>query len=107
MLSAHYYAMGPAGNPEATIEQLMEPDPSTTTMRSERFPVVQKAVETSGLPYRMTEGNSCWNGGPPGVSDPLASALWFAEAMLRFAPPRWAGVHWPRGRQGPFLPVPG
>src|SRR3546814_21182291 len=55
MLSAHYSAMGPAGTPEATIEQWMEPDPSTTTMRSERYPVVQKAVETSGNPHRMTE----------------------------------------------------
>src|SRR3546814_336128 len=107
MLSAHYYAMGPAGNPEATIEQLMEPDPSTTTMRSERFPVVQKAVETSGLPYRMTEGNSCWNGGQPGVSDTLASALWCADAMLRFARLGWVGVNWHGGGNGHYSPIVG
>lgn len=107
MLSAHYYAMGPAGNPEATIEQLMEPDPSTTTMRSERFPVVQEAVKASGLPYRMTEGNSCWNGGQPGVSDTLASALWCADAMLRFARLGWVGVNWHGGGNGHYSPIVG
>src|SRR6185437_4865464 len=63
LLTAHYYAMGPAGNPDATIEQLLSPDPKLTTMKAKDFPVVADAMKTAGLPFRMSEGNSCWNGG--------------------------------------------
>jgi hypothetical protein len=107
MLTGHYYAMGPAGRPEATIAQLMEPDPSTTTMRMDRVPVVQAAVQASGLPFRISEGNSCWNGGQPGVSDTLASALWCADKMLRFAQFGWIGVNWHGGGNGLYSPIVG
>jgi hypothetical protein len=107
MLTGHYYAMGPAGNPEATIAQLMEPDPSTTTMHADRFAIVQAACRTAGLPFRLTEGNSCWNGGQPGVSDTLASALWCADAMLRFAQLGWVGVNWHGGGNGRYSPIVG
>ncbi len=107
MLTGHYYAMGPAGNPEATIAQLMEPDPSTTTMHADRFAVVQAAVKTAGLPFRLSEGNSCWNGGQPGVSDTLASALWCADIMLRFAQLGWIGVNWHGGGNGHYAPIVG
>jgi len=107
MLTGHYYAMGPAGRPEATIAQLMEPDPSTTTMHADRFHVVQEAAKTAGLPFRMSEGNSCWNGGQPGVSDTLASALWCADIMLRFAQLGWIGVNWHGGGNGHYSPIVG
>jgi len=107
MLTGHYYAMGPAGNPEATIAQLMEPDPSTTTMHVARFPVVQEARKTANLPFRLSEGNSCWNGGQPGVSDTLASALWCADVMLRFAQLGWIGVNWHGGGNGHYAPIVG
>lgn len=107
MLTGHYYAMGPAESPEATIEQLMSPDPSTTTLHAGRVPVVQAAVATARLPFRMTEGNSCWNGGKAGVSDTLASALWCADAMLRFAQYGWIGVNWHGGGNGNYTPIAG
>lgn len=107
MLTGHYYAMGPAGTPEATIAQLMEPDPSTTTMHANRFQMVQDAVKTAGLPFRLSEGNSCWNGGQPGVSDTLASALWCADIMLRFAQLGWIGVNWHGGGNGHYAPIVG
>lgn len=107
MLSGHYYAMGPAESPEATIAQLMSPDPSTTTMHANRVPVVQDAMKTANLPFRMTEGNSCWNGGKAGVSDTLASALWCADAMLRFAQYGWIGVNWHGGGNGNYTAIAG
>jgi hypothetical protein len=107
MLTGHYYAMGPAESPEATIEQLMSPDPSTTTMHANRVPIVQAAVATARLPFRMTEGNSCWNGGKAGVSDTLASALWCADAMLRFAQYGWIGVNWHGGGNGNYTAIAG
>jgi hypothetical protein len=45
------------------------------------------------LVYRMTEGNSCYRGGKPGMSDALASALWGGDYMLALAAAGCAGVN--------------
>jgi hypothetical protein len=107
LLTAHYYAMGPAGNPDATLEQLMEPDPKLATMHAKGFAVVADAMKMAGLPFRMSEGNSCWDGGKPGVSDTLASALWCADMMLRFAAMGWGGVNLHGGGNGFYTPIAG
>jgi hypothetical protein len=59
------------------------------------------------LPFRMSEGNSCWNGGQPGVSDTLASALWCADTVLRFAQLGWCGVNLHGGGDGFYTPIAG
>jgi hypothetical protein len=107
LLTAHYYAMGPAGNPDATLEQLFATDPKLATMHAHNLPVVADAMKTAGLPFRMSEGNSCWDGGKPGVSDTLASALWCAEMMLRFAQMGWCGVNLHGGGNGLYTPIAG
>jgi hypothetical protein len=107
LLTAHYYAMGPAGSPDATLEQLAEPDPKQATMHVHSFPIVAEAMKAAGLPFRMSEGNSCWNGGEPGVSDTLASALWCADTMLRFAVLGWSGVNLHGGGNGFYTPIAG
>ena len=107
LLSAHYYAMGPAGSADATLAQLAEADPKQTTMKPAGFAVVADAMKTAGLPYRMSEGNSCWNGGQVGVSDTLASALWCADTMLRFAAMGWCGVNLHGGGNGVYSPIVG
>ena len=43
------------------------------------------AGKSANLPYRMSEGNSCYNGGKAGVSNSFASALWGADFMLLLA----------------------
>ena len=40
---------------------------------------IRQAVAVANLPYRMTEGNSCFGGGKPEVSDAFASALWGSD----------------------------
>ncbi len=55
----------------------------------------------------MSEGNSCWNGGQPGVSDTLASALWVADMMLDFASLGCAGVNLHGGGSGFYTPIAG
>jgi hypothetical protein len=107
LLTGHYYAMGPAGNPDATLEQLAEPNPKLATMHAQGFPVVAEAMKAAGLAFRMSEGNSCWNGGQPGVSDTLASALWCADMMLRFAALGWCGVNLHGGGNGFYTPIAG
>jgi hypothetical protein len=107
LLTAHYYAMGPARSPDATLDQLAEPNPKLATMHENGFQAVAEAIKTSGLPYRMSEGNSCWDGGKPGVSDTLASALWCADMMLRFASLGWSGVNLHGGGNGFYTPIAG
>ncbi len=107
LLTAHYYAMGPARSPDATLDQLAEPDPKLATMHAHSLPVVAEGMKTAGLPFRMSEGNSCWDGGKPGVSDTLAAALWCAEVMLRFAALGWCGVNLHGGGNGFYTPIAG
>lgn len=107
LLTGHYYAMGPASSPDATLEQLFESDPKQATIRADRLPAIAAAMKATGLPFRMSEGNTCWDGGKPGVSDTLASALWCAETMLRFAALGWCGVNLHGGGSGFYTPIAG
>jgi hypothetical protein len=103
MLTSHYYAMGPAGAPGITLDKLLSPDP-----KLERdLQIAMTAAHSAGLPYRMSEGNSCWNGGQRGVSDTLASALWVADMMLDFASLGCAGVNLHGGGNGFYTPIAG
>jgi hypothetical protein len=103
MLTSHYYAMGPAGAPGMTIEKLLSPDPKL----GRGLATAMDAARADGLPYRMSEGNSCWNGGEPGVSDTLASALWVVDTMLAFASAGCAGVNLHGGGNGYYTPIAG
>lgn len=107
LLTGHYYAMGPAHSPDATLEQLFEGDPKLATIHAHGLPTIADAMKTAGLPFRMSEGNSCWDGGKPGVSDTLASALWCADRMLRFAEMGWCGVNLHGGGNGFYTPIAG
>ncbi|HEV2134548.1 MAG TPA: hypothetical protein VGR47_09795 [Terracidiphilus sp.] len=103
LLTWHYYAMGPAGAKGITLDKLLSPDPKLTRA----LQIAQEASRTAGIPFRMTEGNSCWNGGQPGVSDTLASALWAADVMLQFAAAGSAGVNFHGGGNGYYTPIAG
>jgi hypothetical protein len=107
LLSAHYYAMGPAGSPDTTVDQLFDRDPKLATIQGRDLPAIQDAIKAAHLPFRITEGNSCWDGGKPGVSDTLASALWCAETMLRFAQMGWCGFNLHGGGNGYYTPIAG
>lgn len=107
LLTDHYYAMGPAGNPNATLAQLLDPDPKLATLHQRQLPEVAAAIQTAGLPFRIAEANSCWNGGQLGVSDTFASALWCADTMLRFASYGWSGINLHGGGNGIYSPIVG
>jgi hypothetical protein len=46
-----------------------------------------------GVRMRMTEGNTCYRGGKPGVSDVFASALWSADYSLLLASNNYSGIN--------------
>jgi hypothetical protein len=103
MLTSHYYAMGPAGAKDVTMDKLLSPDP-----KQERdLKIAMEAAHAAELPYRMCEGNSCWNGGQEGVSDTLASALWVLDIMLSFAEMGCAGVNLHGGGNSFYTPITG
>jgi hypothetical protein len=103
LLTGHYYAEGPASSPDATMDRLLSPNPKLIRDLAE----VMQASRAANIPYRMTEGNSCWNGGKPGVSDTLGSALWAADMMVQFAQAGCAGVNLHGGGNGYYTPIAG
>lgn len=87
--TSHYYAEGPPDNPLTTVERLLAPDP-----RVDRdIPRIIDAAGQAGIAFRMTEGNSCYRGGKPGVSNAFCSALWAADYLLKLASYGCAGVN--------------
>jgi len=107
LLTSHYYAMGPASSPQATLQNLLDPDPKLATLKRRDLHIIAEAQEAAHLPYRMSEGNSCWDGGKPGVSDTFASALWSAGYMLQCAARGWTGVNLHGGGNGFYTPIAG
>jgi len=92
-LSGHYYAEGPPTSPDATIENLLKPDPRI----AERMDAIMPVARAAGLPFRMAEGNSCYRGGKPGLSNALAAALWGANYMLDMASRGCKGINFHGG----------
>jgi hypothetical protein len=101
-LSSHFYAMGPAKDPSMTAKFLLDPNARLAT----QIGLVQQAVAAAkGVPYRMTEGNSCFGGGKPGVSDAYASSLWGADYLLQCASAGYIGVNLHGGGDGYYTPI--
>ena len=103
-LSGHYYAEGPPADPKMTLEYLLHRgnDPA-----SGEIAIVQAATKVLGKSFRMTEGNSCFHGGKPGVSDTVASSLWSADYMLQVAQAGYIGVNLHGGGVGLYTPIAG
>ncbi len=51
------------------------------------------AATKMGARVRMTEGNTCYRGGKPGVSDVFAAALWAADYSLLLAASNYSGIN--------------
>jgi hypothetical protein len=90
-LTHHYYAGGPATNPEVNIANLLKP--ATMAKVQKTADTATAAAQKMGVRVRMTEGNTCYRGGKPGVSDVFASALWSADYSLLLASNNYSGVN--------------
>jgi len=102
-LSQHYYAEGPPTDPSMTIERLLRPN---SKLQAE-FAGMQKTMQESGLPFRLAETNSCYQGGKAGVSDTFASALWAADLMFQLASAGGSGINFHGGGYGWYTPIAG
>jgi hypothetical protein len=88
-LTGHYYAEGPPDDPTVTIGRLLAPNPKIASDLGR----INAAAGPNGSKYRMTEGNSCYRGGKPGMSDAFAAALWAADYILELASLGCVGVN--------------
>jgi hypothetical protein len=90
-LTHHYYFGGPATNPDVNIRNLLKP--ATMTSFQKMADTATAAANKMGVRVRMTEGNTCYRGGKPGVSDVFAAALWSADYSLLLASKNYSGIN--------------
>jgi hypothetical protein len=90
-LTHHYYFGGPATNPDVNIPNLLKP--ATMARAQKTADIATAAANKMGLRVRMTEGNTCYRGGKPGVSDVFAAALWSADYSLLLASNNYSGIN--------------
>jgi hypothetical protein len=93
LLSDHYYRAN-GQDPSSNIAALLAyPDPVLLSS----LPPLKAAATAAGLPFRMAETNSFYNGGSPNVSDSYASALWVIDDMFTVAQGGAVGVNFHGG----------
>jgi hypothetical protein len=90
-LTHHYYFGGPATNPEVNIPNLLKR--ATMQKVQNTANIAAAAAGKMGARVRMTEGNTCYRGGKPGVSDVFAAALWAADYSLLLASSNYSGIN--------------
>ena len=90
-LTHHHYFGGPATNPDVNIPNLLKP--ATMQKVQNTATIATAAASKIGARVRMTEGNTCYRGGKPGVSDVFAAALWSADYSLLLASNDYLGVN--------------
>jgi len=96
LLSMHYYRAN-GQSPSSTIPFLLSyPD---AKLQNDLMPL-QAASQAAGVPYRMAETNSFYNGGAPNVSDSYASALWVIDHLFTIAQGGSVGVNLHGGGNG-------
>jgi hypothetical protein len=77
LLTQHYYrANGQLAT--STVNYLITPDTTLVNNLSQ----LKSGAQSIGIPYRMSECNSFYNGGSSGVSNSYASSLWVIDYLF-------------------------
>jgi hypothetical protein len=92
LLTQHYYRAD-GTLPTSTGAYLITPD---STIVSD-LAALQAGAAQIGVPYRMSECNSFYNGGSNGVSDSYASSLWVIDYLFNCAQGGASGVNFHGG----------
>jgi hypothetical protein len=95
LLTQHYYRAN-GQSPTSTAAYLITPD-STLVNDLNTLNTGAKGI---GIPYRMAECNSFYNGGSNGVSDSYASSLWVIDYLFDCALGGAIGVNFHGGGDG-------
>jgi hypothetical protein len=97
LLTQHYYvANGQLAT--STIDLLLSPDSTLVT----ELQALQTAATTNAIPnrYRISECNSFYNGGAPGISDAYGTALWAIDFLFTNAQYGSTGANFHGGGDG-------
>lgn len=89
-LSRHYYREAAENG---SIPDMLAGDPGFFGEVEQ----IMRVADQYGLPFRVSEGNSYYNGGRDGTSNVFASALWGADFMLALAQRGVAAMHFHGG----------
>ena len=93
LLDGHYYDCGPASDPSINYHNILKPN-----KKLDGYLVQLNKISSSyRLPFRVSECNSVWGGGKPGVSDTFASSLWALDYMWTVAGNNGQGINFHGG----------
>jgi hypothetical protein len=93
LIDGHYYNNGPASNPQIGLGDVLRPNKDMAAY----LQGMSVIAANHGLPYRISEGNSIWGQGKPGVSNVFASALWALDFMWSIAENKGQGINFHGG----------
>lgn len=102
MLTHHYYRAS-RDDPSSNLALLLEPDPALATELTSLVAAASEAAIPMGV--RLTEANSFFGGGLPGVSSAFGSALWVMDLMFTCALAGCTGVNMHGGNRGSYTPI--
>jgi hypothetical protein len=101
LLTQHYYR-GNGESASSTAANLITPDSTLVSDLS----ILNSGAQAIGVPFRISECNSYYNGGANGVSDSYASSLWVIDYLFDCAQGGTAGVNFHGGGNGDgYTPV--
>jgi hypothetical protein len=95
LLTQHYYRANGA-DPSSTAEFLITSDSNLVN----NLATLNAGAQGIGIPFRMSECNSFYNGGSNGVSDSYASSLWVIDFLFDCALGGSAGTNFHGGGDG-------
>ena len=101
LLTQHYYRANGA-LPTSTVDLLISPD---ATLVSD-LALLKNGAMNIGVPFRISECNSYYNGGASGVSDSYASSLWVIDYLFDCVQGGASGVNFHGGgNSGGYTPI--
>jgi hypothetical protein len=95
LLTQHYYR-GNGQSASSTAANLVTPDPNIISDLS----TLQTGAQGIGVPFRISECNSYYNGGSDGVSDAYCSSLWVIDFLFDCALGGSVGTNFHGGGDG-------
>ena len=95
LLTQHYYR-GNGQAPTSTAQYLVTADSSLVS----ELASLRAGAAGIGVPYRMAECNSFYNGGASGVSNSFASSLWAIDYLFNCVQGGASGVNFHTGGNG-------
>ena len=95
LLTQHYYR-GDGQSSSSTAANLITPDATLVSDLS----ILNTGAKGIGIPFRMSECNSYYNGGADGISDAYCSSLWVVDFLFDCALNGCAGTNFHGGGNG-------